>query len=143
MLPNGETRWVAGYANPQRESQGSVLWHGYIHDISRQHAINDSLRDNTARLRLTIDAVHDGLWEWHLADDSLYFDERCVAMLGHEQFDQPATFAHWYEQVHPNDKVHLDKVVSEISRGEMFRLELRLRTATDDWLWTEIRGPGS
>ena len=140
LLPNGETRWVAGYANPQRESQGSVLWHGYIHDISRQHAINDSLRDNTARLRLTIDAVHDGLWEWHLADDSLYFDERCVAMLGHEQFDQPATFAHWYEQVHPNDKVHLDKVVSEISRGEMFRLELRLRTATDDWLWTEIRG---
>lgn len=140
LLPNGETRWVAGYANPQRESDGSVLWHGYIHDISRQHAINDSLRDSTARLRLTIDAVHDGLWEWHLGDDALYFDERCVTMLGHEQFDQPATFAHWYEQVHPNDKVHLDKVVSEISRGEMFRLELRLRTATDDWLWTEIRG---
>ncbi|SES29330.1 diguanylate cyclase [Halopseudomonas bauzanensis] len=140
LFPNGEIRWVAGYANPQPDVAGSVLWHGYIHDISRQHAINDRLRDSTARLRLTIDAVHDGLWEWHLVDDTLYFDERCMRMLGHEHDDRATTFAHWYEQVHPNDRASLDKVINEVSRGEMFRLELRLRTATGDWLWTEIRG---
>lgn len=140
LSPCGDTRWVAGYANPQQQSDGSILWHGYVHDISQQHAVDEALRDSTERLRLTMEAVHDGLWEWHLTDDALYFDDRCIEMLGYEEFPRPATFACWYERVHPNDQLHLDKVVSEIARGDMFRLELRLRTATDDWLWTEIRG---
>lgn len=140
VSPGGDTRWVAGYANPQQQADGSILWHGYVHDISQQQAVDEALRDSTERLRLTIDAVHDGLWEWHLGDDALYFDARCMSMLGHEEFPQPATFAHWYERVHPNDQVHLDNILTEIAQGNMFRLELRLRTATGDWLWTEIRG---
>ncbi|CEA05125.1 sensory box/GGDEF domain/EAL domain-containing protein [Pseudomonas saudimassiliensis] len=140
VSPGGDTRWVAGYANPQQQPDGSILWHGYVHDISQQQAIDEALRDSTERLRLTIDAVHDGLWEWHLGEDALYFDARCMAMLGYEEFPQPATFAHWYERVHPNDQVHLDNILGEIARGDMFRLELRLLTATDDWLWVEIRG---
>src|SRR5690606_4766691 len=35
---------------------------------------------------------------------------------------------------------HLDKAISEIQRGDLFRLELRLQMACGDWLWTEIRG---
>ncbi|SDS15818.1 PAS domain S-box-containing protein/diguanylate cyclase (GGDEF) domain-containing protein [Halopseudomonas litoralis] len=140
LLPSGETRWVAGYANPRRESDGSILWHGYVHDISRQHAINDALRDSTARLRTTIDAVHDGLWEWHLSNDTILFDERCQGMLGYPLSDRPVAFAHWYGLVHPNDRPFLDKAINEIHRGELFRLELRLRMASGDWLWTEIRG---
>lgn len=140
LLPNGETRWVAGYANPRLEADGSILWHGYVHDISRQHAINDALRDSRARLRMTIDAVHDGLWEWHLTNDVIIFDQRCHSMLGYPTSDQPVAFAHWYGLVHPNDRPHLDKAISEIQRGDLFRLELRLQMACGDWLWTEIRG---
>ncbi|UAJ74485.1 PAS domain S-box protein [Synechocystis sp. PCC 7339] len=35
-LPNGRIIWVLGYATPQRESDGSTIWHGYIRDITEQ-----------------------------------------------------------------------------------------------------------
>jgi len=33
---NGTIRWLLGNAIPQRDADGSVLWHGYISDISEQ-----------------------------------------------------------------------------------------------------------
>ncbi|RZJ11420.1 MAG: response regulator [Rubrivivax sp.] len=34
--PDGAERWIYGNAIPQREADGSVLWHGFLTDISRQ-----------------------------------------------------------------------------------------------------------
>ncbi|UZQ56061.1 PAS domain-containing protein [Trichothermofontia sichuanensis B231] len=40
-LPNGQIRWLEGRATPQREPDGSTLWHGYITDITERKAIAD------------------------------------------------------------------------------------------------------
>lgn len=34
-LPTGKTIWVEGKSTPIKLDDGSVLWHGYIHDISK------------------------------------------------------------------------------------------------------------
>jgi two-component system cell cycle sensor histidine kinase/response regulator CckA len=33
-FPDGDVRWLDGKAVPEQQSDGSVLWHGFIHDIS-------------------------------------------------------------------------------------------------------------
>ena len=35
-LPDGTTKWVFAHAVPEREADGSTLWHGYITDISER-----------------------------------------------------------------------------------------------------------
>lgn len=35
-LPTDKTIWVEGSATPQKMDDGSILWHGYIHDITQQ-----------------------------------------------------------------------------------------------------------
>ncbi|WP_448564843.1 PAS domain S-box protein [Trichothermofontia sp.] len=40
-LPNAQIRWLEGRATPQREPDGSTLWHGYITDITERKAIAD------------------------------------------------------------------------------------------------------
>ncbi|MEA3641332.1 MAG: EAL domain-containing protein [Lamprobacter sp.] len=38
-FPDGRTQWVEGEASPQGQPDGSVLWHGYIHNVTeRKHA---------------------------------------------------------------------------------------------------------
>ncbi|MFX8485500.1 hypothetical protein ABTL75_20720, partial [Acinetobacter baumannii] len=44
VLTNGQTRWLAGQAKPEREADGSTLWHGYIHDVTEQHSVMEALR---------------------------------------------------------------------------------------------------
>ncbi|XOZ34450.1 PAS domain-containing protein [Halomonadaceae bacterium KBTZ08] len=47
----GNYRWVYGQARPEKLSDGSVLWHGYIHDIHDQELARRALERNELRLR--------------------------------------------------------------------------------------------
>ncbi|WP_217525119.1 ATP-binding protein [Vibrio metschnikovii] len=48
-------RWFAGQAKPERLSDGSVLWHGYLHDIHEQEQARQTTERNEARLRSLFD----------------------------------------------------------------------------------------
>ena len=41
--PDGVVRWVLGHAKPEREADGSVLWHGYITDITARKEAEEVL----------------------------------------------------------------------------------------------------
>jgi len=43
-LPDGRTQWVEGEASPQRQSDGSLMWHGYIHDVTERKQAETQLR---------------------------------------------------------------------------------------------------
>src|SRR3990167_3698429 len=107
---SGEVRWLAGHANPEREDDGSTLWHGYIHDITEQHAAHEALRRSEERLRLTAAAVRDGLWEWDTASGTMELDARCHEILGHGRRVDRMAFADWSQLIHPNDRQRVDQL---------------------------------
>ncbi|MBB1072804.1 EAL domain-containing protein [Rhodoferax sp. 4810] len=43
-LPGGNLQWVRGHASPLRQSDGSTLWHGYIHNSSAERKAREQLR---------------------------------------------------------------------------------------------------
>ena len=51
-VPSGEYRWYEGQSTPQRQTDGSTLWHGYLTDIQMH-------KDAEERIRLM--AQHDSL----------------------------------------------------------------------------------
>lgn len=138
---SGEVRWLAGHANPEREADGSTLWHGYIHDVTEQHAAHEALRRSEERLRLTAAAVRDGLWEWDTASGTMELDARCHEILGHGPRVERMAFADWSQLIHPNDRqAVLSLLQRQVELGEPFGAELRLRKADGAWRWAEIRG---
>ena len=141
VLGNGEVRWLADHANPEREADGATLWHGYIHDITTQHAAHEALRRSEERLRLTTAAVRDGLWEWDTASGRMEFDARCADILGHPGQTRRMAFDAWCEAMHPNDRQRVLNVLQRhVELGETFAVELRQRSASGAWCWVEIRG---
>jgi signal transduction histidine kinase len=46
-LPGQSTRWVLGHATPEREPDGSVIWHGAISDITDQKQLEDRLIESS------------------------------------------------------------------------------------------------
>jgi len=44
QLPNSEVGWRLGVAKPERLSDGSILWHGYIQDITERKLAEEELR---------------------------------------------------------------------------------------------------
>jgi PAS domain S-box-containing protein len=45
---DGVIRWLLGNALPQRESDGSTLWHGFITDITERNQMENKLRESDA-----------------------------------------------------------------------------------------------
>lgn len=138
---NGVVRWLSGQANPEREADGGTLWHGYIHDITATYTVQQALRQSEERLRLTVSAVRDGLWEWDTRSGVIHWDNRCYDMLGYEPQAFPLTLMVWTEMLHPLDREHTLAKLDPVSMPrEGARVECRLRTAQHDWRWVEIRG---
>lgn len=50
-------RWIAGYSMPVRESDGSMLWHGFVYDITERKERERRIAELNAFLRLVTDAV--------------------------------------------------------------------------------------
>jgi PAS domain S-box-containing protein len=50
LRDDGSTLWIAGDALPQREDDGSVLWHGYIRDVTEANQVAVELTAYRERL---------------------------------------------------------------------------------------------
>ncbi|MCX7978081.1 MAG: ATP-binding protein [Bdellovibrionaceae bacterium] len=46
ILPQKGTRWLRGFARPERTQSGSTLWHGFITDISEERALRAQISQN-------------------------------------------------------------------------------------------------
>ncbi|WP_422101665.1 PAS domain-containing protein [Vreelandella sp.] len=47
----GSYRWTTGQARPERLADGSILWHGYLHDTHEQELARKAMERNESRLR--------------------------------------------------------------------------------------------
>lgn len=141
LAPGGELRWLHGHARPLNEEDGSLIWHGYVHDVTQDQAMQETIRVSEERLRLTLGAVRDGLWQWDCRSDHVEWDARCYQMLGFDAKSFPMDYEAFHAMVHPSDRARvLERLRRHVEAGEDYRVEMRLRTAQEGWLWVESRG---
>jgi PAS domain S-box-containing protein len=60
---DGTECWLAGNALPQREADGSTLWHGVISNVSERKQIQNDILTTKNKLQSTINAIPDVLFE--------------------------------------------------------------------------------
>ena len=54
---DGTVCWLFGNALPQREPDGSVLWHGFVTDITERRMIEEAVRESENKLATILDSV--------------------------------------------------------------------------------------
>ena len=59
---DGSVRWFLGSSQPEREADGSVLWHGFISDVTERKKSDAQRLESESRLRALIDALPDLVW---------------------------------------------------------------------------------
>ena len=96
------------------------------------------------RLYYALDAVGDGLWDWDLQNDLMYYSPRYLAMLGYTQEEFPPTVDSWKEKIHPDDyekiiNSHLT-VIASPRYGDSIECTYRMRRANGGWAWLFGRG---
>jgi len=88
----------------------------------------DELYKSEERFSLAMNGANDGLWDWNLETDEVYYSPRWKNMLGYENNELDANIDTWATLVHPDDKdMVLDKVQDYLeNRTASFEVEMRM-----------------
>jgi diguanylate cyclase (GGDEF)-like protein/PAS domain S-box-containing protein len=80
------------------------------------------------RFSLAMRGANDGLWDWNLETDEVYYSPRWKSMLGYGENELDSTLNTWANLVHLDDKNKvLEKVQDYIAgRADAFEVEMRM-----------------
>jgi diguanylate cyclase (GGDEF)-like protein/PAS domain S-box-containing protein len=111
-------------------------------DISDRKRAEAELRSSEERYALAARGTNDGLWDWNLATDRVYYSERWKAMLGYAHEEVADRPAEWLERVHPDDAPRLQAKMTAHLDGSAphFEDEHRMRHKDGSYRWFLSRG---
>ncbi|MCZ6876019.1 MAG: EAL domain-containing protein [bacterium] len=105
--------------------------------LSRKRA-EDALRLSYERYELAMRGANDGLWDWNLLSNEVYFAPRWAAMFGWEENNIAACLDEWFNRVHPEDLDDLKAAIADHVKGVTphFEHEHRMmhRDGTHRWI---------
>lgn len=112
-----------------------------ISDVARKIS-EDLLRESEERYALAAHGANDGLWDWKLSTNEIYFSPRWTRMLGHSDEEVGCDPQEWFRRIHPED---CDRVRSQIAahcQGATpeFSSEYRMRHRNGSHIWMLSRG---
>ena len=81
------------------------------------------------RFSLAMRGANDGLWDWNLETDEVYYSPRWKSMLGYGENELENDLNTWASLVHPDDRdIVLEKVQNYMAgRADSFEVEMRMR----------------
>jgi diguanylate cyclase (GGDEF)-like protein len=125
-------RMLASLRSQQRD-----LVAGY----QRERALIDDIRASEERYALAAAAANDGLWDWDLALESVYYSPRFKATLGVDDEADWTSPEEWLCRVHPEDRPTLEDAIAAARAGQADSLEVEHRLGNDGegWRWATCR----
>ena len=94
------------------------------------------------RYHYAIEGTTDGLWDWNLETDQVYFSRNWKKMIGYEDNEIENKLEEWEVRVHPDDKEHAIKDILDNNNKvtDYYQNTHRLRHKDGSWIWILDRG---
>ncbi|MCC5812159.1 MAG: PAS domain S-box protein [Ectothiorhodospiraceae bacterium] len=142
ILPRKGLRWLEGHATPRRLEDGSVLWHGFMTDITERRKAGEALERSEERLALALKGANDALWDWDLESGALYYSPRWWGMLGYAVGELEPREELWREFMHPEDRERVNKALAGfLAKGpDNYAITFRLRHKQGHYVPVDSRG---
>ncbi|MCM8921917.1 MAG: PAS domain S-box protein, partial [Candidatus Thiodiazotropha sp.] len=101
---------------------------GIGHNITDRREAEEKLKQSEERFSLAMCGANDGLWDWSLETDEVYYSPRWKSMLGFEESELDNSLDTWKTLVHQDDKDWVLGKVNDclIGKTESFEVEMRM-----------------
>jgi PAS domain S-box-containing protein len=100
------------------------------------------LQQRQERLEFVMEWTNDGIWDWDLATNEVYFSPRWKSILGYQDHELSSQFDEWRSRLHPEDAERAMATIQAYLEGRSPRywLEHRLRHKDGSYRWILARG---
>lgn len=100
-----------------------------------------SLEESEQRLELAVRGTSDGLWDWDIATDEVWYAPRFLELLGYSEGELEFNFHEWERRLHLDDREFtLAAIKQHLESDEVYDVQYRLKTKSGEWRWFRARG---
>lgn len=149
----GEKIWVNTSKYPWRDKEGKIIGVlvtvSDITDLVRQQdkreslmaAVAKALEMSEERYYLAINGSNDGIWDWNLRTNEVFYSPRYKELLGYRDDEFPNVFESFNCHVHPDDIAEvMERVRAHLEEKIPYEAEFRMRHKNGEISWFSARG---
>jgi PAS domain S-box-containing protein len=95
-----------------------------------------------ALVRLITQSTNDGIWDWNLETDEVYYSPRWLELVGYLPNELPGHIDTFVKLLHPDDRERGERTIAEYLSGTRpeYRNEFRLQHKDGSWRWIFTHG---
>lgn len=103
----------------------------------------EEIRINEERIAFALESNEDGVWDWNIETDEMYYSKSWRVILGFEDSTNGMEKNDdWSLRIHPDDRAHVLKTLNDHLAGltPSYNCEYRLQMKDDIYIWLHDRG---
>lgn len=115
---------------------------GMITDITQQKLAEQSLRISEERYSLALEGANDGIWDWDLENNQIYYSPRWKHLLGYAENEIQDHPDEWFNRIHPDDLPSVKSAIEAHLTGlsSHIETEFRMQHKNGTYIWVMARG---
>lgn len=135
--------WVEGHATPERLDDGSVLWHGYIRDVTERRQAELRLEASEASYRALVDNAPVIMFRSEIAPPwrMLHISHGAERICGYHSNQFMTGHLNWADLIWPDDVHRVEAALARaIAERGRYGIEYRIRHTSGDARWVSELG---
>jgi PAS domain S-box-containing protein len=94
------------------------------------------------RLEMVLWAANQGVWDWDLVKDKIFYNENWFNLLGYKRREFPNLEKAWRQLIHPDDIPYALKAMEDHYSGAKpyYEVEYRMKKKTGEYAWILDKG---
>lgn len=143
VRPDGEVRWVRDRGRATYDENNTPLRiDGIVTDITARKQTEAALRESEARWQLALRGNNDGIWDWNVKTNEVFFSSRWKEMLGFADHEIANELDEWSKRVHPDDIGWVTQLIQDhfAQKTPFYISEHRVQCKNGTYKWILDRG---
>ncbi|MTJ53958.1 PAS domain S-box protein [Anabaena sp. UHCC 0253] len=111
-------------------------------EIIKRQEIEAILREREERYELAISGTNDGIWDWDLITNQVYYSPTWMRILGYEDQPLPNIFSTWSDNVHPDSLLIVMSDINDHLEGktDVYQNTHRIKHYNGNYIWIASKG---
>jgi PAS domain S-box-containing protein len=112
-----------------------------LRDITELRDAENALQKNTERLNLALEATEEGIWDWVIPKEEIFFSDRLKKLLGLDK-DAGSTIPidEWKNRIHPDHRERVSDMFREHLKKKLpFNVDYLYRSNSGEYRWLNSR----
>lgn len=119
-----------------------LLFNAFLLNAQRRRTrVEASLKQTEDRFAIAIEGTQDGIFDWDLQTQKVFYSRRFFEILGYEKNSQIGTPDDMHSLIHDEDRQRVEDVLQQYFAGGLseYSQEFRMRHNSGRWVWIKSR----